>query len=1335
MAASRSRRRSGGGRARAAVAVGALIAALFAPFGAATSATAATLQPSGLATGMIVDGTVDPGTPPNTFNWGDFITGVQPDSSFTFTPTGPYTTTQGLASTGIIEGAFDWDNSSLAAACAAGAEPTGAPPSQSPNTNPWLPGTAKPNEKGDLCSTAYGLEVVTDAAGTRHTILYGYWTRYVGNGEVSIFQHLEGPGNGRCNDVLIEFDYESSGTTARVLRWAPTAGDACANPLGAGTWVAQPGTADFTWATGIRQEGPPLTNQPLDTFGEFAIDLNTSGIFAPTECRTFEVSEMFTRTGNSAQANIQDFADHAPDAMSLSNCGALTVTKATVPDDVEPTDDFGFTITREGGPVIPGPPPVDSIVDTLAAGETKTYEDVLVSSQYHLTETSIPPPWSLQSIVCTAIPLGGGPPQEFVIDDPSDAFLVSPENTTDCVITNAAAVVTVEKQTLPDGAAGAFGFEVTGQDDVTLGDGDRRSFAVPVGEDVTITEAAADGWLAPDIACDSGGAEVDGRSATVTPAAGENITCTFTNTQLGTVIVSKEAHGVDGRTFSFASDLPGGEAFDIEVPNGDGTLYEETFTGVPPGEYTLSEDSDAADPPTRLADLSCTYGGTDHTGDTAARSIDFTVLPGETVRCFFTNSLAGSIAVIKRTVPVEYDQLFDFVFTPPDAAPTGFQLNGDSTPPNVALRSFGSLEPGSYTVTEPADVDGWTLEGLDCNGAEWQPSADGRGVVVDLADTDAAVCFFTNRADTASLTLTKTVAGADADLAWSFAFDLVGPDGTTIGRTATEAAPTVQWDELVPGATYTLRESGAAQAGWSRGAPVCGLEDLDPATAGLQFSPTPGQAVECTVENAAEASSISVAKVAAGIGDDFAWSFDLGIDPVPTGESSPKVVSGVGQSGEIVTWGALMPGRSYSITESGASGWSSDVACTGLADEDLEAPGLQFTAPVGLDLECTMTNRATAGTGALTKTSLGGDGEFEFVLTDLDHAIDPITVGVTTAGGGAEVELPQIIPGVRYSFVEVDRPDWIEGALTCTITPGDGGPPFVLDDLSDFSVNPGDVGACSAVNSAYGRIVVVKAVDGADGEFGFTGDWRSPSEFTITTSDGTGAAAFDGVVPGSYTVEELSRDGYETTGLACVDGAADGTPSTTADLVGSIGLDPGETVTCTFTNTEWGVIVVDKSTTPPGSSQEFGFEWGPDGGDEAGFALSDASEPFTTAPLAPGDYRVTELETAGWALDGVTCTGGASEPTIDGANAVIALGLGETVVCTFANSQVLPPEPPEPPEPPAPPAPEPPHAGALPASGFEALQPMLAAIALLLAGAGAYALGRSRDRRAASGPR
>lgn len=1231
---------TGARRLVAALAATTLATAVVVPVLLPARAAAATLEPSGLQTGMAVDGTTDPAAPPETFNWGDFITDVQPDSSFTFTPTGPYVTEQWNSSTGVVQGSFDWDNGSAGAACNANPDPTGAPPSQSPGTNPWRPGPSNPNAKGDLCSTGYGVEVVTDAAGARHPILYGYWTRYVGNGEVSVFQHLEGPGPGRCDDVLLEFNYASSGTTVVVERWVAAAGDGCADPLGAGTWVVQPGGADFDWSVGVRDEGPPLTNQSQETFGEFAIDLASAGLFSADLCSTFHVSEMFTRTGNSESANIQDFADHTPDRLSISNCGSVTVTKETDPGVTGTGHEFGFTVASDTGPVQPGPPVVETLDGVVAAGETVTYEDVLAGTGYSLAETDVPPPWAQESVVCTAVPPAGGPPQQYVLDDPSDRFPVTPENATDCVITNSAAVVTVTKQTVPDGAEGDFTFDVTGQDAVTLADGESASFPVPAGAPVTLTEGAADGWLPPEIAC-TADADVAERSATVVPVAGQEIECTFTNTRLGTVVVSKEAHGVDGRTFDFTSDIPGGEEFAIEVEQGDGTLYEEVITDVPAGTYTIEELTDDGDPATVLADLACTYGGADHSGDPATRTIDLTVLPGETVRCFFTNTLPGSITVIKRTVPVEYDQEFDFVHTPPGGDPEPFTLNGNSVPPNLALRTFLDLDAGVHTITEPADEPGWSLTDLDCTADFWAPTADGRGVEVDLPAGGVVVCFFTNAADAATASVTKTVAGGGPDLSWTFDLELVDPDGTVVSRTATSGSPTVEWDGLVPGVEYTLREGGTTPAGWTRGEITCvGLTDLSPAP-GFQLVLSPGQVLDCGAENAVASSSISVAKVATGIGADQPWAFDLSIDPVPVGGTSPQTVSGTGHSGRTVTWSGLAPGQAYSITEEQVPGWTGDVECDGVEDIDPGSPGLQFVAPVGASASCELVNTAVQGSGTLTKTAVGGDGEFELVLTDLDEAVDPVVVPVTTVDGTATVDLPQIVPGVRYSLVESGTDGWVQGALTCTVTPADGGEPYVLDDLGDFSVSPGDVGDCTAENLRTGTIVIEKSVTEGDGEFGFTGDWLDPPGFTIATEGGTGTRTSADVAPGSYTVTETPLPGFQGTGLTCVDGDPDGTPSSADGLAGSIELDPGETVTCTYTNAPWGSLSVAKTVAGWADDAPWAFDLvltGPGG--PVPLTVTD-QEPVVTWPdLEPGAaYSLTEPDPgAGWSAT-LTCTG------------------------------------------------------------------------------------------------
>src|SRR5690606_38197013 len=141
-----------------------------------------------------------------------------------------------------------------------------------------------------------------------------------------------------------------------------------------------------------------------------------------------------------------------------------------------------------------------------------------------------------------------------------------------------------------------------------------------------------------------------------------------------------------------------------------------------------------------------------------------------------------------------------------------------------------------------------------------------------------------------------------------------------------------------------------------------------------------------------------------------------------------------------------------------------------------------------------------------------------------------------------------------------------------------------------------------------------KVVDGADGEFGFTGDWKEPQDFSVVTEGGVGTATFEDVPPGSYAVTEVAQDGFENTALTCVDGDPDGTGSEASGGVGTIALDPGETVVCTYTNTPWGTLVVDKVTEPAGSEQEFGLAWAPEGGEPSPFTLTDGGEPFSPGP-------------------------------------------------------------------------------------------------------------------------
>ena len=76
------------------------------------------------------------------------------------------------------------------------------------------------------------------------------------------------------------------------------------------------------------------------------------------------------------------------------------------------------------------------------------------------------------------------------------------------------------------------------------------------------------------------------------------------------------------------------------------------------------------------------------------------------------------------------------------------------------------------------------------------------------------------------------------------------------------------------------------------------------------------------------------------------------------------------------------------------------------------------------------------------------------------------------------------------------------------------------------------------------------------------------------------------LIPGNYSSIEAVPAGWDLTSVVCDDTNSSGDVATaTASFV----LDPGETVTCVFTNTQRGSIIVEKQTTPDGATDVFNF--------------------------------------------------------------------------------------------------------------------------------------------------
>ena len=137
-------------------------------------------------------------------------------------------------------------------------------------------------------------------------------------------------------------------------------------------------------------------------------------------------------------------------------------------------------------------------------------------------------------------------------------------------------------------------------------------------------------------------------------------------------------------------------------------------------------------------------------------------------------------------------------------------------------------------------------------------------------------------------------------------------------------------------------------------------------------------------------------------------------------------------------------------------------------------------------------------------------------------------------------------------------------------------------------------------------IVIVKNAQPKDAQdFDFSGDLGS---FTLDDDAGaddednvySNSVTFEDILPGQHLVTEALTSGWDLTALSCTDGNSLGD---TLTRTATINLEPGEVVTCTFTNDNLGTITIAKDAVDD-DAQAFAFT--ADGGlTPASFDLAD----------------------------------------------------------------------------------------------------------------------------------
>lgn len=855
-----------------------------------------------ITTGLEIDGNRTLGAHP-AFDWDDFLTVPDVDESdpgrlytVDFTPTGPYFPTSGGTSTGILDASFAYDEEQYAAAdatlieiaeaaCGTSSE-TGFTGGAKLDDDPWaISAGVNTNYKGDISSIASAYEIVT-VGGEDHVIVYQAWWRQCSTGEMASYQVLEGPLPGRADDHLIEFNYDDSdgSTSVFLLGWSGTGWVPSADPI---VYQAAVGINDRVPASWLQTGG----NDGTGTFAEVAIDLTASGLFAADTCDTYLASGVITKTGESQSAALIDWAGFPADKqIALHNCGALVVEKAALPASASSEDIFEYSVARSGGAdlreadaaaptdVVDLDPDTSGITAAIGVADRHEWTGVFAGDDFTIGEAAIGAdvPWEFESLVCTVTPPGETAPETYTIDEATDEFPIYVGATTECVITNATSYLTVTKKAL-GAQEQSFGFDLSAAGttpdtmaEISVIGTTAGTVSEPLqykpGTAVTVTElldsvnignGEAPDWTLTDIT--GGVTELDNKRTVLTTVSGNTVNASFENTQSGTIVVNKVVVGesVD-KTFTFNGDwtsgtpvITGGEFDIIASEAGGAILGSQTFTSVLPGDYELSEQEILG---FETTDLTCVIDGVE--ASFADFSAEFTLAPGGLASCTFTDTEDGIVLVDKDTLPAGYDSDFDFTFTPEGGSSTEFVLN-DANDDETDPWSSGLVTPGVYTISETVP-SGWSLTSITGGGLV---DLDAGETVLTVTPGHVTTLVFTNTAELGSVSLTKSVENTDPGFEWSFDFALTeSPDGTPAAQTATNAAPTVTWNDLTVGAVYTLSETTPG-AGWSAGDITCGLlEDLDLEAAGFQFMVTPGLALECAAANAAVRGAITIEK-------------------------------------------------------------------------------------------------------------------------------------------------------------------------------------------------------------------------------------------------------------------------------------------------------------------------------------------------------------------------------------------------------------------------------------------------------------------------------------------
>jgi hypothetical protein len=790
---------------------------------------------------------------------------------------------------------------------------------------------------------------------------------------------------------------------------------------------------------------------------------------------------------------------------------------------------------------------------TLVDGGSRTFSG-LFPGTYDIAEASAAG-WRLRDVTC-------GDETIEPSDDEPVSIHVDAGQTLRCTFSNGRlGTLVVKKETDPDGDTTPFQF-FGPEDDFTLADGQSKTFSLAPGSHF-VSEQPEGAWDVESSICDDddSGSDPDLGLADVTVnlAAGETVTCTFTNKRVptGTIVIKKETDP-DGNATVF--DFSGPEGY-FSLADGESL----SMAGLRTDAYPITESLVDGWLVDRVA---CDDDDSNVDPDSPETAI-VQLAADETVTCTFYNRRlppeTGTIIIAKTTTSAGDTTLFPF--TSPELG--DFEVAGGDT------QSFDALTPGLYAVGETG-VTGWSLETATCD--------DGSPVeAIDLEAGETVTCTFHNARETATGTI--VVAKTTDPTTSAATFEFTGDLGAfSLGHGATHTASDI------PVGSYAIAETELA--GWDLASATCSdgstidAVDLDA-----------GETVTCTFHNV-QRGQLRIRKVGVGGSGNFDYTTQSagaqGIVGLVTGATSAA------QS---------VPPGDYVFTETAVAGW--DV--TGVACDDsrsarpssgnASARTATFAIEAGESVTCTYTNTKR---GTLT------------IAKETDPAVDPQDFAYTTTGDGLsafslDTEAGEATLPASRSFVLVPRAysvtetlpvaGWDFTRVACVSASGSSTVPAPSTTSAAVSITlaAGDQVTCTYRNTKRARFGVIKTVAGVppSGTQVFDFEVRtgaSPTGIGTTLGTGQARAGNGGIVsiatvgdptkpllvkPGTYQFCEFILPGWGNPlgATSFVPGIA--TDSTIDNAFQCVNLTVGAGVNQTYT--------LDNRPPPGGQAKTIGF--------------------------------------------------------------------------------------------------------------------------------------------------